>query len=144
MTVSAYRSAVNANVQIEKAERALESCRTLLKNNDTVGACNCAYYAMFYAAHAALWASRAQEMGAIIKTHTGLISIVGQKLVIGKAIDAGHGRALARVHSTRLLADYTAEPPTDEAANTSLELAEAFIVAMRQVVEREETSSPDW
>lgn len=44
---------------LEKAERAFRFARTLLLADETAGACNRAYYAMFGAAHAALWASGA-------------------------------------------------------------------------------------
>ena len=40
----------------EKAERALSGARLLLAAEDTEGACNRAYFAMFDAAHAALLA----------------------------------------------------------------------------------------
>jgi uncharacterized protein (UPF0332 family) len=42
-----------------KAHRAIASAHMLLKDNDSDGACNRAYYAMFDAARAALIASTA-------------------------------------------------------------------------------------
>ncbi len=61
-----------------KAERSLAAARILLRENETEGACNRAYYAMFAAAHAALWAAGAREDGAIIKTHSGLVAAFAQ------------------------------------------------------------------
>ena len=45
---------------MQKAERACQSARTLLADNDQDGAVNRAYYAMFDAARGALLASNAQ------------------------------------------------------------------------------------
>ena len=44
-------SPVTAASYMQKARRTLEAARLLLANNDTEGACNRAYYAMFDAAH---------------------------------------------------------------------------------------------
>ena len=46
----------SAAAYLAKAERCLTSARTLLGLADLEGAVNRAYYAMFDAAHAALWA----------------------------------------------------------------------------------------
>lgn len=119
---------------IRKAERTLDSARLLLDSADTEGACNRAYYAMFYAAHAALWATGAEAPGAVIKTHTGLISTFGQKLVVTKRVGVEQGRALSQIHTMRLLADYTDEPPGADDASNAFALARAFVAAMRSIV----------
>jgi uncharacterized protein (UPF0332 family) len=84
---------------------------------------------MFHAAHAALWAAGAQAPGAVIKTHGGLIAIFGQQLVQSGMIDATHGRAFSLVQKTRLLADYTADPPAE--AEDAVAHAEAFVAAIQ-------------
>ncbi len=124
-------SPVTAASYMQKARRTLEAARLLLANNDTEGACNRAYYAMFDAAHAALWAAGVQRSGDIIKTHGGLVSLFGQELVKTGMVSAEHGRALAHVQKTRLLADYTADPPAALDAREAIALAEAFIAAVR-------------
>ncbi len=129
-------SPVTAASYIQKAHRALEAARLLLGVNDTEGACNRAYYAMFDAAHAALWATGVQELGAVIKTHGGLASVFAQELVKTGMVSAEYGRALSHVQKTRLLADYTADPPADSDAREAIALAEAFVAAMRSLVER--------
>ena len=98
---------------LRKARRTLQTAVSLLEQSDTEGACNRAYYAMFDAAHAALWAAGAQEPGAVIKTHNGLIAMFGQALVKTERISVEHGRALGQVQKIRLIADYTADPPPE-------------------------------
>jgi len=44
----------DATAYMSKAQRTLAAAQLLLKEQDTEGACNRAYYAMFYAAHVAL------------------------------------------------------------------------------------------
>lgn len=68
-----------------------------------------------------------QPIGVIVKTHTGLMSLVAQHLVKPGVIDAEQGRALANVQKIRLLADYTDEPPSVQDAADALARAEAFV-----------------
>ncbi len=124
-------SPVTAASYMQKARRTLEAARLLLANNNTEGACNRAYYAMFDAAHAALWAAGGQPTGDIIKTHGGLASVFARELVKTGMIGAEHGRALARVQKTRLLADYTADPPAAVDAQEAITLADAFLATVR-------------
>ncbi len=70
-------------ILIEKATRALKAARLLLDTGDTDGACNRAYYAMFDAAHAALFALGVESLDTPVKTHNGLIALFGMHLVRG-------------------------------------------------------------
>ena len=115
---------------LRKAQRTLQTARLLLAQADAEGACNRAYYAMFDAAHAALWAVGAQEPGAVVKTHSGLIALFGHELVKAGRIDAVHGRALGQVQKVRLIADYTADPPPSGDAQDAVAQAEAFVAAI--------------
>ncbi|MGI4767339.1 MAG: HEPN domain-containing protein [Janthinobacterium lividum] len=90
---------------MRKANRALTSAQSLLDEFDTEGACNRAYFAMFNAAHAALWATGRLQAGTVIKTHSGLISSFALELVKSGVIDASQSRALGRVQKTRAAAD---------------------------------------
>ncbi len=117
----------SALAMLDKARRTLDAARSSLAGADTEGACNRAYYAMFYAANAALWAVGAHPDGAVVKTHTGMLSLVAQHLVKSGILDHEHGRALANVQKARLLADYTADPPTIDDATDALARAEVFI-----------------
>ena len=64
-----------------KATRALASAKLLLETGDCDGACNRAYYAMFNAAHAAIFSANSNVNPATIKTHRGLIAAFGEHLV---------------------------------------------------------------
>ena len=116
---------------LRKAGRALAAARILLRENETEGACNRAYYAMFAAAHAALWAAGGREDGLVVKTHSGLVAAFGEEVVKSGKIAPEQGRALARVLKTRLLADYSADSPDIDEAKETVALAEAFLAAVR-------------
>jgi uncharacterized protein (UPF0332 family) len=72
---------VNALDLMAKARRALASAHKLLQDNDSDGACNRAYNAMFDAARAAPITSNAPVPPEIAKTHSGLIAAVSLHLV---------------------------------------------------------------
>lgn len=116
---------------MRKAERALDEARLLLRESKTEGACNRAYYAMHDAAHAALLATGFETPDAIIKTHHTLIAEFGKKLVLSGQIDGAHGRAFNKAQEMRLLADYSAEPPSLDDAQRVVEQAESFVAAVR-------------
>ena len=126
MTVSALVAGF-----LGKAERALEEARLLLAAKRTEGACSRAYYAMFDAAHAALLAAGHETPESLIKTHSAMIGEFGRKIVLGGQIDAALGRALNRVETIRLLADYSAEPPPLEEAAWAVEQAGVFVCAVK-------------
>lgn len=119
---------------MRKAERALDEARLLLRDKKTEGACNRAYYAMHDAAHAALLAAGFESPDAIIKTHHTLIGEFSKRFVLGGQIDAPHGRAFNKVQEVRLLADYSAEPPSPDEAREAVEKAEAFVAAVRSLI----------
>jgi uncharacterized protein (UPF0332 family) len=125
----------------QKAERALSGARLLLAANDTEGACNRAYFAMFDAAHAALLATSADVPKASTKTHHGLIAAFGKHLVLGKYVDSSFGGALNKVQRLRQLADYTGDPVNLEDATWAVEQAEAFVAAMRSKFMTPETGA---
>ena len=116
---------------MRKAERALDEARLLLRDEKTEGACSRAYYAMHDAAHAALLATGFETPDAIIKTHHSLIAEFGKRLVLGGQIDAAHGRAFNKAQEIRLLADYSAEPPSLDDAQRVVGQAESFVAAVR-------------
>jgi uncharacterized protein (UPF0332 family) len=119
---------------MRKAEAALSGARLLLQSGDADGACSRAYYAMHDAAHAALFATGLETPDAIIKSHSTLIAEFGKKLVLGGQIDAAHGRAFNKVQDMRLLADYSAEPPSPDKAQGAVEQAEAFVEVIRSLI----------
>jgi len=118
-------------VYMEKAARALAGARLLLAAQDTEGACNRAYYAMFDAAHAALLAAGISIAEGRAKTHAGLIAMFGKYLVQGALIDAEFGRSFNKVQRLRQLADYTGDDIALADAVWAVEQAEIFVQAIR-------------
>ncbi len=116
---------------LRKAERALAAARILMQEDECEGACNRAYYAMFDAAHVALWAVGARTDGAIVKTHSGLVAAFGECIVKSGKMAPEQGRALARVLKARLLADYTADTLGIDEAQETIAPAAAFVAAVR-------------
>ena len=100
---------VTAASYIRKADRALATARRSLAESDTEDACNRAYYAMFHAAHAALWMVGLQETGTVIKKSWGIYSLLGQEPVKTGVLDAAHGRRTRRTRRRRACSPTT--PP---------------------------------
>ena len=121
---------------IAKAETALSGARLLLRSGDADGACSRAYYAMFDAAHAALFALGVQHLTVPIKTYNGLVAQFGQRVVLTGYMPAEHGEALNKVQRFRQVADYSGDPVSLENANWAVEQAEAFVAAIRSLIER--------
>jgi uncharacterized protein (UPF0332 family) len=119
---------------MSKAERTLAAARTLLIDEDTEGACNRAYYAMFNATHAALRSAGIPEPEGGYKTHSGLIGAFGKHMVLGGQVDRDLGRALNEVQRLRQIADYLGDPPSLEDATWAVEQAGVFVAAMRALV----------
>ena len=95
--VAAVNGPTTPPAYMGKAQRALSAARLLLTASETEGACNRAYYAMFYAAHAALIAVRINPPETGYKTHSGLIGAFGQHVIVGAGMDAELGRSINRV-----------------------------------------------
>ena len=129
-------AALSPETYMRKAETALSASLLLLNAADADGACNRAYYAMFDAAHAALFAIGAEEITAPIKTHNGLVAMFGKHLVHGNHIAAEHGSDLNKVQNLRELADYSGDLVSADRAAWALERAEAFSAAVKAVLEK--------
>ena len=114
-----------------KAERGLSAARLLLDSGDTEGACNRAYYAMYYAAQAALLAAGIAEPEDGYKTHQGLIAAFGKHLVLCGHIDQSFGRSINKVQRFRQIADYTGDPFPVADAMSAVAQAETFVAAIR-------------
>ncbi|PAX08054.1 DNA-binding protein [Sphingomonas lenta] len=102
-----------------------------LQDGDANGACGLAYYAMFYAARAALIVA-GEHRAAMAKTHSGLIAAFNQRFVQTGFVTAEHGRNFALESSRRLLAAYQGDVISDEAAAEAIDHATAFIAAVRE------------
>ena len=123
---------MTAGVWLARADAALAVARESL-TLDANSVVNRAYYAMFYAARAALiHVGRSDRADA--KSHSGIIAAFGEHLVLPGLIDASHGRSFGRVERDRLLADYLGEGIGDEAAASAFARATAFVTAVRALV----------
>ena len=117
---------------IAKAEKALSTARLLSQAGDPDGACNRAYYAMFDAAHAALFALGIESLTRPIKTHNGLAAMFGKEVIVAGHLPAEHGEHLSQVEELRLLADYSDGSVTIARATWAVESAEAFVAAVKK------------
>ena len=124
---------MNARELMTKANRALASAEKLLQDDDSDGACNRAYYAMFDAARAALIASKASVPPEIAKTHSGLIAAFSLHLVKPGLFPVELGRAFNRAEDLRLVADYKGDSISLEEALWAVRHARTFL---EQVGER--------
>lgn len=110
-----------------KAHRALASAHKLLQDNDSDGACNRAYYAMFDAARAALLASHAPVPPEIAKTHNGLIAAFSLHLVKTGVFPVELGRSFNKAEDLRLVADYKGDAISAEDSLWVVQQAQAFV-----------------
>lgn len=124
----------SAQSYLRKSEAALSAARLLLHAKDGDGACNRAYYAMFDAAHAALFALGVEGMAAPIKTHNGLLAKFGQEVILKGHLASTFGEELNAVQRFRQVADYSGDLVADDKAAWAVERAEAFVAAIRNLI----------
>lgn len=115
-----------------KASRAANSAALLLGQGDIDGACNRAYYAMFDAARAALLCAGSEQAG--IRTHSGLISAFGLRLVKSGKVERSLGHVLNRAHEIQLVADYTGDMVDHQLAAWTVEQSRTFVQAMQAFI----------
>jgi uncharacterized protein (UPF0332 family) len=121
-------------IYMEKAERALASARVLVEAGDPEGACNRAYYSMFDAAHAVLFALGHEEASMPIKTHHGLVLQFGLHVVKAGKLPSAYGEALNAVQRIRQIADYSGAPIGNQEALWAIEEAARFFEAVKSIV----------
>lgn len=118
---------------LERSGRALATARRVL-TDDPDAACSRAYYAMFYAARAALL-HIGQADRAAGRTHGGMIAAFGEHLVKTGSIAVEHGRAFAQVADLRVAADYDVAEITAATAAKVVDRADGFVRAVGELVE---------
>jgi uncharacterized protein (UPF0332 family) len=129
--------------EMDRAHKALASARLLLDADDTDGATNRAYYAMFEAALAALaWAVGGAADVPRYRTHSGLIASFGRHLVLTGRLPAEFGRALNRVQELRLTADYFSEPVSPSKAKWAIDEAERFVAGIIDLLTKANPQTP--
>ncbi len=110
---------------VERARRSLRSARNILDDGDHDFAMSRAYYAMFYAATAALL-----FQGITRSKHSGVIAAFSQHLVKPGKIAAEHQRTLQVAFRDRSAGDYAGVFPSREEVERRLEEAGNFLQAV--------------
>lgn len=132
---------MNAQSLMTKARIACESARALLERQDSDGACNRAYYAMFDAARAALMVTNAEIPLNIGKTHSGVLSAFSQHLVKNGPVPRDIGRLLKQAEELRLVADYSGDSITLDDARALVEKAESFVDTLASILDAPPTAN---
>lgn len=114
-----------------KANRSLASARRLLEAGDHDFAVSRAYYAMFYAAKAALLLGNVKR-----SKHAAVIAAFGEHLVKTGSFTAEHHRILRAAFDDRGEADYADMFPPREEVETRLSEARQFLDAVSAFVRR--------
>jgi uncharacterized protein (UPF0332 family) len=109
-----------------KASRALRAAGLLLRDGAPDFAAGRAYYAMFYAAEAALTQRDLQ-----FRKHSGVHAAFGEHLAKPGLLDPRLHRWLLNAFDKRILGDYSYEMDVDEgAAREMIEQAREFVAAV--------------
>jgi len=114
----------------ESAKDRLALASLALAGGHEEGAVSAAYYAMLYAARAAL-----SEDERNAKTHAGTWNLFRERFVIAGGFDRNDFQAAHAIQARREAADYDAEGiPAAEAAE-AVEVAERFVAAVGEMLD---------
>jgi uncharacterized protein (UPF0332 family) len=117
------------------AREAAEEARVLFRASLFSGACSRAYYAMFNAARAMLFAKGYQREKA--KTHKTVLRLFSREFVQEGSFDPQLARALRKAADARNIANYEGGVTHDEAAQVMATL-EAFMREAEAVLAKKE------
>jgi len=107
---------------VDRARRSLKSARNLLDDGDHDFAMSRAYYAMFYAATAALLSLEVKR-----SKHSGVIAAFGQRLVKSGKFTVEHQRILQDAFMDRTAGDYAGVFPARQEVERRLVEADNFV-----------------
>lgn len=112
-----------------RANESLAAARTLVRSGFCDDGCSRAYYAVFYAATAALLVE-----GARFSKHAGVINGVHRRFVKTGRLAVELGRELSWLHELRLVGDYgeTRRVPPSE-AKQAVDVAERLVQALKSL-----------
>lgn len=117
---------------LDRAARYLDSAELLLEDGDRESCVSRAYYAMFFAAEAALL-----EEGIETSTHRGVITTFGQRFVQDGPLPGEMGRLLSTTMQKRQVSDYDPHPGIGEAeARSVLDDARGFLDRIAKMLDR--------
>jgi uncharacterized protein (UPF0332 family) len=124
------QSKLEVEANLRRAGESLGAARTLVESGFCDDGCSRAYYAVFYAATAALLAE-----GARFSKHAGVINGVHRRLVKSGRLSVELGRELNWLFDLRLVGDYgeTRHVPPGE-AERALEIAEQLVEALKGLI----------
>ncbi len=115
---------------MEKAARTLNVAERLVKSGDAEFAVGRAYYAMFYAAEAAL-----NEKGLRFRKHGGVHGGFGEHFIKTGLLDPKYHRWLLEGFSKRVTGDYGIETDfTSDDARALIEQARMFLEAVKEIL----------
>lgn len=117
---------------LSRADRYLDSAELLLEDGDRESCVSRAYYAMFFAAEAALL-----EKDIEASTHRGVITAFGQQFVQDGPLPGEMGRLLSTTMQKRQVSDYDPNPGISEAeARSVLDDAREFLDRITTMIDR--------
>jgi uncharacterized protein len=129
----------NANAELSRAQMCLNEARALHASSFPYGAVSRAYYAVFHASRALLFA-----IGLEAKSHKAVVSMIGDHFVRSGRLSPQLGRLLSRLQRDREDADYaTGAVFTVEEARNVLAEAEAFVAEARQLTGTEKPTGQE-
>jgi uncharacterized protein (UPF0332 family) len=109
----------------------IAAAKVLSKEGFAAQAISRCYYAVFYAAEAALL-----SLGESRSKHAGVISAFGQLVVVREGVDERAGRLLRSLYDRRSHADYDLAPVPAQEAHQAIEDAETVAVIIQQWLEQ--------
>jgi uncharacterized protein (UPF0332 family) len=113
---------------LERAREGVASARTQVDAGHAATAVSTAYYAMLYAARAAL-----SERDVSARTHAGTWQLFRDTFVVTGEFDAGLAATAQRAQSRREASDYAAATFDVAEARDLLATAERFVEAVQQL-----------
>lgn len=115
---------------LDEARKRLRTARAAIGVEDPAGAVSAAYYAVLYAARAAL-----SEEDRYAKTHAGIWGEFRETFVLADRFDAELFSLGPKMQELREAADYHARNPVEGQAETVVEDAERFVVAVVALID---------
>jgi len=112
-----------------EARERLAGARDALSSGHAGIAASAGYYAMLYAARAAL-----SERDLYSKTHSGAWSLFSEQFVKEGGFDPSLASEAAKAQEIRELGDYAAKPPSADQAGEIVETAAHFIAEVERVL----------
>jgi uncharacterized protein (UPF0332 family) len=115
---------------MDEAHDRAQAARELIATGHAGAAISTAYYAMLYAARAAL-----SERDEYAKTHSGTWTLFSERFVATGVFDHDLYKYTGRAQEARQKGDYEAAPLSVELANELLDAAGRFITAVEHMLD---------